>query len=176
MGVFLGSATADVEIRAMAIAVPLHPAQGKVYTDLSFPRNIVGGLRGAPKSEKLTRWSRARHLQNGVDGKLFDQRPLLCAVILRTASSTGAKNLDSEKSNRGELRSVELLACGRISMRHAHPFVTTANDFQWRSVPIASGESHITELGMIDPTVRFRFCKKESVAQSQKLLFARWRD
>jgi hypothetical protein len=79
--------------------------------------------------------------------KLFNRRPSYCAVILWMASSTSDKNLDCEKSNMAELRSIELLTCGRISMRHAYPFVSRANDFQWRSAP---GESHITRLGMTD--------------------------
>jgi hypothetical protein len=72
MGVFLGSATADVEMRAMTIAVPLHPAQGKsVHPGKLFPEYCRGAW-GAPKSEKFTGRSEARHLQNGADGKLFD--------------------------------------------------------------------------------------------------------
>jgi methyl coenzyme M reductase subunit C-like uncharacterized protein (methanogenesis marker protein 7) len=48
MGVFLGSATADVEIRAMAIAVPLHLAQGKgVHRGKLLPE-YCRGLGGAP--------------------------------------------------------------------------------------------------------------------------------
>jgi hypothetical protein len=38
------------------------------------------------------------------------------------ASSTSDKNLDCEKFNMAELRSIEFLACGRISMRQADPF------------------------------------------------------
>jgi hypothetical protein len=76
------------------------------------------------------------------------------------ASSSSDKKLDSEKFNMAELRGIEFIACGRISMRHAYPFMTRANDFQWRSAPIAPGESHITGLGMTDPRVRFRFCKR----------------
>jgi hypothetical protein len=57
-----------------------------------------------------------------------------------------------------ELRSIEFLTFGRISIRHACPFVTSisdrrrANDFQWRSpcAPIAPGELHSTGLKMAD--------------------------
>jgi hypothetical protein len=68
-----------------------------------------------------------------------------------------------------ELRSIEFLARGRISMRQAYPFVTRENDFQWRSAPIVPGEWHITGLGMTDPTVRFRFCRKESLPPKSKV-------
>jgi hypothetical protein len=65
VGVSLGSATDDVEIRAMALAVALHPAQGKgVHRGKLFPEYCQGAW-GAPESEKFTLRSRARHLQNG---------------------------------------------------------------------------------------------------------------
>jgi hypothetical protein len=99
----------------------------RVCTEVSFSRNIVGGL-GCPKSEKFTRRSRARHLQNGADGKLFDRRPSYCAVVLRMTRPTSDKNLGFEKSKMAELRSIEFLTCGRISMRHAYPFVTSVGD------------------------------------------------
>jgi hypothetical protein len=51
MGVFLGSATDDVEIRATAIAVPLHPAQGKgVHRGKLLPEYCRG--LGAPPNLK----------------------------------------------------------------------------------------------------------------------------
>jgi hypothetical protein len=82
-----------------------------VWTEVSFPPNIVGGgLGGVPKSEKLTGRSRARHLQNGADGKLFDRRPLYCAsIVLHLTLSTSDKNLGSEKSKIAELRSIVFL-------------------------------------------------------------------
>jgi hypothetical protein len=49
-----------------------------------------------------------------------------------------------------ELRSIEFLTCGHISMRSAYPFVTSVGDRRWRSAPIAQGESHATGLGMAD--------------------------
>jgi hypothetical protein len=74
-GIFLRSATADVELRSMAIAMPLHPVQGKgVHRGKLFPE-YCRGLWGAPKSKNFTRRSRARHLQHGADGKLSDRRP-----------------------------------------------------------------------------------------------------
>jgi hypothetical protein len=90
----------------------------------------------ALESKKFSCQSRPRHLQNGAHGKLFDRRQ--CAITLQLASSTSDKKMDCEKSNMAELRSIEFLACGRISMRQAYPFVTAANDFQWRGAPIAS--------------------------------------
>jgi hypothetical protein len=49
----LGSATADIEIRAMAIAVPRHPAQGKGVQRAKLSRNIVGGLEAPPNLKNL---------------------------------------------------------------------------------------------------------------------------
>jgi hypothetical protein len=49
--VFLGSATADVEIRAMVISVPLHLVQGKgVHRGKLFPEYCRG--LGAPQNLK----------------------------------------------------------------------------------------------------------------------------
>jgi hypothetical protein len=98
--VFLESPTANVEMCATEISLPHHPIKVRVCTELSFSRNIVGGL-GYPKFEKFTRQSRARYLQNGADGKQFDRRPLYCAVVLHMARPTGNKNLDSEKNPDG---------------------------------------------------------------------------
>jgi hypothetical protein len=52
-GVFLGSAAADVEIRAMAIVVPLHPAQGKGVHPNEFLPEYCRGAWGRPKILKI---------------------------------------------------------------------------------------------------------------------------
>jgi hypothetical protein len=89
-GIFLGAATADNEIRAIDISMPLHLVQGKgEHLGKLFPEHCWG----AAKSEKITRQSRAGHLQNGADGKLSDRRPSYCAVVLRMMRLTKNKNL-----------------------------------------------------------------------------------
>jgi hypothetical protein len=173
MGVFLGSATADVEIRAMTIAVLLLPAQDKgVQRGKLFPE-YCQGLGSVPNLKNLP-VGQERDIFKTVQSENYSTDDLHCAqLFLRMASSTSNKNLDYEKSNMAELCSIEFLACGRISMRHAYPFVTRAKDFQWRSVPIARGEWHFTGLGMTDLRVRFRFCKKEYLASKLKVTVRR---
>jgi hypothetical protein len=74
-GVFFGSAHADVEIRAMAIAMPLHPTQskgmhrGRLYLDycrgLGAPQNLkklpIGQERDIFKMEQTKNYSTDDH-------------------------------------------------------------------------------------------------------------------
>jgi hypothetical protein len=111
----------------------LHQVQGNgVHRDKPLAE-YCQGLGSAPKSEKCTRRSRTRNLQNGGDGKLFDRRPSCCAVALCIMKSISFKNFGSEKFKTAELRRIGFLTSSRILMRHAN----MANDFQWRRAPIA---------------------------------------
>jgi hypothetical protein len=87
------------------------------------------GLGGNLKSEKFTRRSRARHLQKGADGKLFDRRPSYCAVVLGMKRAASDKNLGGfQKFKTAELRSIEFLACGFRCVLHIHPSQASAID------------------------------------------------
>lgn len=56
-----------------------------------FPEHYQG-FWGAPKYEKFTLQSKLRHLQNGVDGKAFDQRSSNSAVVLCPIMPTSHKD------------------------------------------------------------------------------------
>jgi hypothetical protein len=80
MGFFLGSVTADVETHAMAIAVPLHPAQNKgVHRDKLFPEYSRG--LGAPSNLKNLPIGQERDIFETVKTKNYSTNDLCRAQL-----------------------------------------------------------------------------------------------
>jgi hypothetical protein len=126
--VIFGSATADAGMRAMVISVPLHLVRGKgVHRGKLFPKYC----RGLGASQNLKIYPSVKSAASSKRCRRQTIRPT--AIILRSCfaqnEATSDNNLNSEKFTMAELRRIEFLACGRISMLSAYPFVTTANDF-----------------------------------------------
>jgi hypothetical protein len=128
--VFLGSAITDVEIRATMISVPLHLAQGRgVHRGELFPE-YCRWVWGPPNPDlpvgRFTRRSRARHLQNSADGKLFDRRPSYCRIVLRMTRPTSDRNLGSEK-----FRMAKLLWVAHYKVGNGRPAKLAYGHSQW---------------------------------------------